>query len=212
MRRTNFIPDVVRCDLPLDNRRSPGYRRVEPFMTNNTFYYWIGQHENGRYSKAHAHTSAAVLICIQGKGYTYTWPERFGVTPWKDGHADQIKRIDYGPVGMISAAPGGARWYHRIRRVERTVALDAWFGPWNPGREHGPPGREAYGLQGRDIPEGGPRFRTGWRIAIKTEYEETLRGTVSSRGCGRNITIPITKASCRARMATLVSSLGEYRV
>jgi hypothetical protein len=24
MRRTNFIPDVVNCELPLDNRRSPG--------------------------------------------------------------------------------------------------------------------------------------------------------------------------------------------
>jgi mannose-6-phosphate isomerase-like protein (cupin superfamily) len=26
MRRTNFIPDIVNCELPLDNRRSPGYR------------------------------------------------------------------------------------------------------------------------------------------------------------------------------------------
>ena len=111
MRRTNFVPDIVNCDLPLDNRRSPGWRRVEPFMTGNTFYLWIGQHENGRYSKAHAHTSAAVLICLKGKGYTYTWPERYGVTPWKDGHADQIKRVDYEPVGMVSAAPGGARWF-----------------------------------------------------------------------------------------------------
>ncbi|HEX3939428.1 MAG TPA: cupin domain-containing protein, partial [Xanthobacteraceae bacterium] len=65
MRRTNFIPDIVNCDLPLDNRRSPGWRRVEPFMTGNTFYLWIGQHENGHYSKAHAHTSAAVLICVK---------------------------------------------------------------------------------------------------------------------------------------------------
>ena len=38
MRKTNFIPDVINCELPLDNRRSPGYRRVEPFMTNNQFY------------------------------------------------------------------------------------------------------------------------------------------------------------------------------
>ena len=52
MRRTNFIPDVVNCDLPLDNRRSVGWRRVEPFMTNNQFYYWIGQHEQGRDRKS----------------------------------------------------------------------------------------------------------------------------------------------------------------
>ena len=123
MRRTNFIPDIVNCDLPLDNRRSPGWRRVEPFMTGNTFYLWIGQHENGRYSKAHAHTSAAVLICLKGKGYTYTWPERYGVTPWKDGHADKIKRVDYEPVGMVSAAPGGARWYPpALRRLEGPAA------------------------------------------------------------------------------------------
>ena len=30
MRRTNLIPDIVNTELPLDNRRSPGYRRVEP--------------------------------------------------------------------------------------------------------------------------------------------------------------------------------------
>src|SRR6266850_6464379 len=111
MRRTNIIPDIVNCDLPLDNRRSPGWRRVEPFMTDNCFYFWIGQHENGRYSKGHAHTSAAVLICVKGKGYTYTWPERIGVTPWKDGRMDEVKRVDYEPVGLVSAAPGGARWY-----------------------------------------------------------------------------------------------------
>ena len=130
MRRTNFIPDIVNCDLPLDNRRSPGFRRVEPFMTGNTFYLWIGQHENGRYSKAHAHTSAAVLICIKGKGYTYTWPEHAGVTPWKDGKADLVKRVDYEPVGMVSAAPGGARWYPpAFRRLEGAVAADRLVRP-----------------------------------------------------------------------------------
>ncbi|MEE8438494.1 MAG: cupin domain-containing protein, partial [Micropepsaceae bacterium] len=134
MRRTNFVPDAVNCELPLDNRRSPGFRRVEPFMTDNTFYFWLGQHETGRYSKAHAHISAAVLICIKGKGYTHTWPEHLGVSPWKDGHADQIRRIDYEPVGMISAAPGGARWYHQHFGVSKDpLRLMAWFGPWNPG-------------------------------------------------------------------------------
>src|SRR5260221_8790354 len=49
MRRTNFIPDVINCDLPLDNRPSVGWRRVQPFMTNNPFYYWIGQNKQGRY-------------------------------------------------------------------------------------------------------------------------------------------------------------------
>ena len=156
MRRTNFVPDIVNCDLPLDNRRSPGWRRVEPFMTGNTFYLWIGQHENGRYSKAHAHTSAAVLICLKGKGYTYTWPERYGVNPWKDGHADKIKRVDYEPVGMVSAAPGGARWFHQHFGASKDpLRLTAWFGPHNPGREPGPPGEKHTDYTAMDIPEGG---------------------------------------------------------
>ena len=147
MRRTNFVPDIVNCDLPLDNRRSPGFRRVEPFMTGNTFYLWIGQHENGRYSKAHAHTSAAVLICIKGKGYTYTWPERNGVNPWKDGKASEIKRVDYEPVGLVSAAPGGARWYHQhFGASKEPLRLTAWFGPHNPGTRARPARRAAHRL------------------------------------------------------------------
>jgi hypothetical protein len=126
MRRTNFVPDIVNCDLPLDNRRSPGFRRVEPFMTGNTFYLWIGQHENGRYSKAHAHTSAAVLICIKGKGYTYTWPERDGVNPWKEGKAHRLVR----PAQSRPRARPARRAAHRLhgdghsRRRQRDPVLD----------------------------------------------------------------------------------------
>ena len=177
MRRTNFIPDIVDCELPLDNRRSVGYRRVEPFMTGNTFYLWIGQHENGRYSKAHAHTSAAVLICLKGKGYTYTWPEQLGHTPWKDGHADQIKRVDYEPVGMVSAAPGGSRWFHQHFGVSKEpFRLTAWFGPHNPGREPGPPGEKHTDYGAIDLDEGGTAVPYWMEDPfIRAEYEETLR-------------------------------------
>jgi len=176
MRRTNFIPDIVNCDLPLDNRRSPGYRRVEPFMTGNTFYLWIAQHENGRYSKAHAHTSAAVLICLKGKGYTYTWPEHSGVTPWKDGKSHLIKRVDYEPVGMVSAAPGGARWFHQHFGVSKDpLRLTAWFGPNSPGREPGPPGETHIDYTGMDIPEGGSAIPYWMEDPfIAKEYTETL--------------------------------------
>ena len=176
MRRTNFIPDIVNCDLPLDNRRSPGYRRVEPFMTGNTFYLWIAQHENGRYSKAHAHTSAAVLICLKGKGYTYTWPERNGVTPWQDGKETEIKRVDYEPVGMVSAAPGGARWFHQHFGVSKEpLRFTAWFGPNSPGREPGPPGETHTDYTGMDIPEGGTAIPYWMEDPfIRREYEATL--------------------------------------
>ena len=184
MRRTNFMPDAVNCELPLDNRRSPGYRRVEPFMTNNTFYYWIGQHENGRYSKAHAHTSAAILICLKGEGYTYTWPEEYGVNPWKDGHADKIKRLDYGPFGMVSAAPGGARWYHQHFSVSKEpFRLMAWFGPHNPGRDPGAPGEKHTDYTAIDVNEGGTAIPYWMEDPyIRKEYEEKLnRNSVEIR-------------------------------
>ena len=157
MRRTNIVPDVINCDLPLDNRRAPGWRRVEPYMTHNKFYFWIGQHETGRYSKAHAHTSAAVLICVKGKGFTYTWPEGLGFNPWKDGKEDRIERVDYEPIGMVSAAPGGARWYHQHFNVSKEpFRLLAWFGPNHPSLVTGlPPGAKQIDYTAMDIPEGG---------------------------------------------------------
>ena len=157
MRRTNFIPDVVNCDLPLDNRRSPGWRRVEPFMTGNTFYLWIGQHENGRYSKAHAHTSAAVLICLKGKGYTYTWPERYGVTPWKDGkrRRGQARRLRARSAWCRRRPAARAGTTSISARRRSRFRLTAWFGPHNPGREPGPPGEKHTDYTAMDIPEGG---------------------------------------------------------
>ncbi len=177
MRRTNFIPDIVNCDLPLDNRRSVGYRRVEPFMTNNQFYYWIGQHENGRYSKGHAHTSAAVLICLKGKGYTYSWPERCGPNPWKNGHADEVRRLDYGPFGLVTAAPGGAQWFHQHFSVSKDdFRLTAWFGPHNPGRDPGAPGQKHTDYTAIDLDKGGTAIPYWMEDPhLRTEFEETLR-------------------------------------
>lgn len=176
MRRTNLVPDVVDCDLPLDNRRSPGWRRVEPFMTGNKFYLWIGQHETGRYSKAHAHTSAAVLICVKGKGYTYTWPESAGVNPWRDGRADLVKRVDYEPIGMVSAAPGGARWYHQhFNTSNEPFRLTAWFGPNQPGREPGPPGEPHLDYTGMDLHEGGTSIPYWMEDPfLKAEFERCI--------------------------------------
>ncbi len=177
MRKTNFIPDVINCELPLDNRRSVGYRRVEPLMTNNSFYFWIGQHENGRYSKGHAHTSAAILICLKGKGYTYSWPERCGEQPWKDGMGDQVNRLDYEPIGMVTAAPGGARWYHQHFSVSKDdFRLTAWFGPHNPGRDPGAPGQKHTDYTAIDVNQGGTAIPYWMEDPyIRKEYEEILR-------------------------------------
>jgi quercetin dioxygenase-like cupin family protein len=185
MRRSNIIPDVFTTSLHVDNRRSPGYRRVEPRMAGNVFYQFIGEHENGRYSKGHAHASAAVLICIKGKGYTYTWPTELGLTPWKDGKADQVWRQDYEPVGMVSAAPMSGDWYHaHFGTSSQPLRLLAWYGP-NNHRAHkaGLPGEKAIDEGAIDIRDGGTAIPY-WDEDpfIREEYEATLKAEgVASR-------------------------------
>jgi quercetin dioxygenase-like cupin family protein len=178
MRRTNIIPDIINCELPLDNRRSPGYRRVEPLMANNRFYQFLGQYETGRYSKAHKHHSTAVLICVKGKGYTYTWPERYGLMPWKDGHADKILRQDYEPVGIVSAAPMSGDWFHQhFGTSAEGLRVAAWHGPNNhPALKPGRPGEKLKDVWAQDIDKGGAAIPYHLEDpAIRAEYEETLR-------------------------------------
>ena len=178
MSRTNLIPDVFNSELQLDNRRSPGYRRMEPRMTENVFYQFIGEHENGRYSKAHAHASAAVLVCIKGKGYTYTWPTKLGMTPWKDGHSDQIIRQDYDHVGMVSAAPMSGDWFHQHFGVSKEpLRLLGWYGPNNHrAQQPGRPGEKAIDEGAIDVRDGGTAIPYDEEDPfIRAEYEATLK-------------------------------------
>ncbi|MCY4486414.1 MAG: cupin, partial [Deltaproteobacteria bacterium] len=128
------------------------------------------------YSKAHAHGSAAVLICVKGKGYTYTWPSTLGPTPWKDGKAEGVRRQDYEPVGMVSAAPMGGNWFHAHFGVSaEPLRLSAWFGPNAPGRERGRPGEKAIDYGAIEIKDGGTAI--AYRDEdpfLRQEFEETL--------------------------------------
>jgi hypothetical protein len=179
MRRTNLIPDIINTQLPLDNRRSPGYRRVEPDMAGNRFYLWIGHHETGRYSKAHKHMSAAVLLCVKGKGYTYTWPESLGMTPWKDGHKDKILRQDYEYGGIVSAAPMSGDWFHQHFGIGKEgLRVSAWHGPNNQrSRKAGRPGEDMIDAGAIDIKKGGAAIPYYMEDpAIRVEFGETLKG------------------------------------
>ncbi len=177
MKRTNFIADVFNTELPLDNRRSPGYRRLEPYMAGQRFHLWIGQHETGRYSKSHKHESAAVLICIKGKGYTYTWPEALGMTPWADGKGDKVLRQDYEPVGLVSAAPMSGDWYHQHFGVSKDpLRLTAWFGPNNHSAlKPGLPGEAMADVWAMDVNKGGKAVPYWMEDPfIRKEFEQAL--------------------------------------
>jgi hypothetical protein len=78
---------------------------------------------------------------------------------------------------MVTAAPGGARWYHQHFAASKDpLRLTAWFGPFNPGREPGPPGEKHTDYTGRDIPEGGTAIPYWMEDPfIRKEYEARLK-------------------------------------
>jgi quercetin dioxygenase-like cupin family protein len=145
--RTNFVPDVVHLEMPRDNQRSPGYRRVEPHMASDSFYSFVGEHQVGRYSRAHYHQPGAVLVCVSGRGYTYAWRRSLGTTPWQTGHGDEVLRQDYVPGGMVSAAPGGSDFFHQhFGASKEPLRMLALLGLWrwrHIGGERARPGEKA---------------------------------------------------------------------
>jgi len=213
MRRTNFIPDIVNCDLPLDNRRSPGWRRVEPFMTNNCFYFWIGQHEQAATRRAHAHTSAAVLICGEGQGLYLHLARGLGVTPWKDGRADEVKRR------RLRAGRHGERGARRralvppaLRRVEGSIPPHRLVWPPQPGPRPGRPRREGDRLYRHGHPRG-RHVDPYWmedpyiRAEIRGDSEEE-RG---SQPHGSRVVTFLLRPSPRSRTTVHVFILSEAK-
>ncbi len=118
-RDTTLIPNIRTSELPLDNQRSPGYRRVIPHMARGKFQMFIGEHQSGRYSMAHhpPGPGSVVLICIRGKGYTLAWPREAGIRPFESGNGEMVERMDYTPGGMVVNNPGGTGWFHMHHSV-----------------------------------------------------------------------------------------------
>jgi hypothetical protein len=101
--RTALVPDAVGCDLPLDNRPSPGYRRLQVAMTGPALECALGEHRPGRYARAQLLDAAMASVCLRGGGYLYLWPERLGPRPWRDGCGCEVLRVEQSRgAGIIS--------------------------------------------------------------------------------------------------------------
>ena len=177
MRKSNVIPDIVNCELPLDNRRAFGWRRIEPHMANSNFYMKIGEYLTGQYSKAHKHASGAILVCIKGAGYSYTWPDRLSTRPWEAGLGEEVKRQDYEPVGMVSAAPMSGDWFHQHFGTHPDgLRLLIFDGPYGPGFKLGQrPGEEAMDGGAINLEEGGRALSYAQEDPhVREAYERTL--------------------------------------
>ena len=131
--RTNYYPDIINAELPLDNQRMPGYRRIQPGFRGFEYDHngFISQYPIGRYSRGHHHAAGAVLVCLRGAGYTFNWPRQYGINPWKDGNGDQVRVLDYVQGGLVAAAPGGGRWFHQHFGISEDVfrVINYWGGP-----------------------------------------------------------------------------------
>lgn len=179
VRRSNFFPDVAFSELPLDNQKSPGYRRVEPQMAGNVINMFIGQHQSGRYAKAHAHGGFAgpgVLI-LRGRGYTFAWPRSLGIRPWEEGKGEQVVRQDYVAGGMFSPAASGGEWYHMHFPVGKDGLriLAMYGGDSGEVREEGSRGEELTHINA-DVRDGGTTI--GYDIEdpfIRKVYLEELK-------------------------------------
>ena len=152
--RGALVPDALNCKLPLDGQRGIGHRHFYLQLAGNYSTGFLAQYPPGRYSKTHSHPSGPVLFCVAGEGYTLTWPRTAGTTPWRDGHGDKVLRQDYVPGGLVSAAPGGADWFHAHFCTSpdglRVMALLGGY----PPRVFGKPGDEVIAMN-EDVNLGG---------------------------------------------------------
>lgn len=173
---SNIIPDIVNCELPLDNQRGPGYRYFSLEMAENTLVGHIGEFPSGRYSKAHAHGPGAVLICLKGKGYSITWPMAAGTRPWEEGKGHVVRRQDYVPGGMVSAALAGENWFHQhfgiAKEPLRVLAVRYGSTKWSVARGDEEGGR----MLNFDIRKGGRAIEYRDEDPyIRKMYEEALK-------------------------------------
>jgi quercetin dioxygenase-like cupin family protein len=155
--RTHLMPDVLGCDLPLDNRLSPGWRQLRLEMTQASFPIVIGQHRPGRYGRGHLLPQGSALLCLAGTGIANLWPERLGPTPWADGNGDAVLTVDLRRFTLLGHGPGDGRWFAQIFPQDGTALRLAQFHgamlpQGTPGEEMVDPLLIPYGEGGDIIP------------------------------------------------------------
>lgn len=176
--RSNVYPDIFNCELPLDNQRAPGYRRIQPGFAGmehggNGF---IAQYPVGRYSTAHGHGSGAVLVCLRGEGYSFNWRMSLGTRPWEEGKGEQVNVQRYKQGGMVAAAPGGENWFHQHFGVAKDVFRVINY-------SGGPTPRLVEGRAGDEVIMGNANIEDGGRTVdypredpfVRNMYEGELR-------------------------------------
>lgn len=170
--------DAEGCDLPRDNRRGPGYRRLAPLMDGGALETVIEEYWPARYGRAAAEPPGAASICLGGRGFVLLWPEEASPTPFAAGHGARVLRVALAQGVMFARAPGPGRWFHQVfNTCGDPLRLLAWSGPLGLPRPPGPPGEMLADEAALDIAEGGTAVPYWLEdAAMRRLHDEALGG------------------------------------
>ena len=117
---TNLVPDVNTIKLyPAGHgametawREAGGSGTVNRHfsMAFDNLDSHVEQFQPAVYEIGHRHGPGANVMYLSGHGYSLIWPPEIGQTPFKDGKADKVIRVDWGP-NTVFVPP--LNWYHQ---------------------------------------------------------------------------------------------------
>jgi quercetin dioxygenase-like cupin family protein len=104
----NFVDDVRTVSLPPNIRRGAEGKTLFIELANNTLTAHISEFPVGTYKKAHRHGPGALIIVLNGKGYSLMWQQ-----------GEEIKRFDW-QYGSFVSPP--RNWFHQHFNTSPTSA------------------------------------------------------------------------------------------
>lgn len=107
---TNFIPDVRMARIDPSENRGPGALLSQFEIAENSLIGHLAHWPAGRYMLAHYHGGGAILLIIEGEGFSLMWSNEYGERPFEAGHGDKVVRINW-KAGSSFSPP--TNWYHQ---------------------------------------------------------------------------------------------------
>jgi hypothetical protein len=90
--------------------KAAGGRSVSFENSENILGGHIGEWPVGVYHKAHYHGPGAILLGLKSRGYVLMWRNELGITPFQNGHGEQVIRFNWKEGSVYSPGDG---WLHQ---------------------------------------------------------------------------------------------------
>ncbi|MBI3013523.1 MAG: hypothetical protein HYY65_00330 [Candidatus Tectomicrobia bacterium] len=116
----NFIPDVQQVLLHDQFTKGGSYRVMSYNLVENVLSGHIARWAPGQYVKAHAHGGGAVLMPLQGKGYSLMWPPVAGLRPYESGNVHKVVRVEWEDGSLFSPPTA---WWHQHMCISKEDVL-----------------------------------------------------------------------------------------